>query len=71
MLGSVEQGERGSFAGAVERSAGRQLRAPFDVTGRQRAQGAGHFGSSEIGKVPLLQRSEPLINGQSDDVNGL
>ena len=57
----VEEGKRRPLAGAVERTAGRQLLATFNVTGRQRPKRACDFGRGEVGEMPLVQGRKPGV----------
>ena len=51
----------GPLAGRVERAPAAQTRSPFDVGGRQRAQGARHLGRRHIAQVPRLEVGDPRV----------
>ena len=56
----IEEGERGTLAGTVQRGARGDLVSPLDIGRRQRAQRARHLGHAEIRQVTLFERDEPV-----------
>ena len=72
----VEQRERRTFAGTVERPApaagsGRRCRRPasaLHVSRRQRAERARHFGHAQVGEMSLLERRQPVQRRRGRDV---
>ena len=62
---SVEERERGAFAGAGERGAFADPGALLDVGGRERAQRARDFGKGQLCEMSPLEIRNPPIEGAS------
>src|SRR5690349_1315669 len=58
MQGTVEEREGGALAGRPHRVARRELRSPFDIDRRQRAQRPRQLGLREVREVALPGRGE-------------